>query len=44
MVIYPMFLQCFNLALGDLILVQTLMCVLMLRYNLLTRSPEILSW
>jgi hypothetical protein len=41
-VIYPMFFQCFNLSLGDLILVQTFMCVLMLRYSLLARSPGIL--
>jgi hypothetical protein len=41
-VIYPMFFQCFNLLLGGLILVQTFMCVLMLRYSLLMRSPEIL--
>jgi hypothetical protein len=43
MVIYPMFFQCFNLSLGDLILVQTFMCVLMLHSYLLTRSPVILS-
>jgi hypothetical protein len=42
MVIYPMFFQCFNLPLGGLILVQTLMCVLMLHYSLLTRSLRIL--
>jgi hypothetical protein len=42
MLIYPIFFQCFNLSLGDLILVQTFMCVLMLHYSLLTRSPEIL--
>jgi hypothetical protein len=44
MVIYPMFFQCFNLPLGGLILVQTFMCVLMLRYSLLTRSSRILSY
>jgi hypothetical protein len=43
MVIYPMFFQCFNLPLGGLILVQTFMCVLMLRYSLLSRSLGILS-
>jgi hypothetical protein len=37
MVIYPMLFLYFNLPLGDLILVQTFMCVLMLRYSLLTR-------
>jgi hypothetical protein len=42
LVIYPIFFQCFNLPLGDLILVQTFMCVLMLCYSLLTRSPMIL--
>jgi hypothetical protein len=42
MVIYPMFFQCFNLPLDGLILVQTFMCVLMLRYSLLTRSTGIL--
>jgi hypothetical protein len=42
MVIYPMFFHCFNLPLGGLILVQMFMCVLMLRYSLLTRSPGIL--
>jgi hypothetical protein len=41
-VIYPMFFKCFNLPLGGLILVQTFICVLMLRYSLLTRSPGIL--
>jgi hypothetical protein len=41
MVIYPLFFQCFNLPLGGLILVQTFMCVLILRYSLLTRSPGI---
>jgi hypothetical protein len=44
MVIYHMFFQCFNLPLGGLILVQTFMCVLMLHYSLLTRSPEILLY
>jgi hypothetical protein len=42
MVIYPIFFQCFNLPFGGLILVQTFMCVLMLRYSLITRSPRIL--
>jgi hypothetical protein len=42
MVIYPMFFQCFNLPFGGLILVQTFMCILMLRYSLLTRSSRIL--
>jgi hypothetical protein len=42
MIIYLMFFQCFNLPLGGLILVQMFMCVLMLRYSLLTRSPRIL--
>jgi hypothetical protein len=42
MVIYPLFFQCFNLPLGGLILVQTFICVLMLRYSLLTRSPGII--
>jgi hypothetical protein len=42
MVIYPMFFQCFNLPFGGLILVQTFMCILMLRYSLLTRSSMIL--
>jgi hypothetical protein len=41
-VIYPMFFQCFNLPFGGLILVQTFMCVLMLRYSLVTRSSGIL--
>jgi hypothetical protein len=41
-VIYPMFFQCFNLPPSGLILVQTFMCVLMLRYSLLTRSLGIL--
>jgi hypothetical protein len=44
MVIYPMFFQCFNLSLGGLILVQTFMCVLMLRYSLLNNSPMILLY
>jgi hypothetical protein len=39
MLIYHMFFQYFNLPLGGLILVQTFMCVLMLHYSLLTRSP-----
>jgi hypothetical protein len=42
MVIYHMFFQCFNLPLGGLILVQIFMCVLMLHYSLLTKSPGIL--
>jgi hypothetical protein len=42
-VIYPMFFQCFNIQLGDLILVQMFMCILMLCCTLLTRSPEILQ-
>jgi hypothetical protein len=42
MLIYPMFFQYFNVPLCGLILVQTFMCVLMLRYSLLNRSPEIL--
>jgi hypothetical protein len=41
-VIYPMFFQCFNLPRGGMILMQTFMCVLMLCYSLLTRSPGIL--
>jgi hypothetical protein len=41
-VIYPMFFQCFNLPHYSFILVQTFMCVLMIRYSLLTRSPGIL--
>jgi hypothetical protein len=40
-VIYLLFFQCFNLPLGDLILVQMFMCVLMLLYFLLTRAPRI---
>jgi hypothetical protein len=44
MVIYPMFFQCYNLPLGDLILVQTFICVLMLHYSLLTMSPGILPY
>jgi hypothetical protein len=40
-IIYPMFFQCFNLLLGDLILLQIFMCVLMPLYFLLTRSPRI---
>jgi hypothetical protein len=35
MIFYAMFFQCFNLSLGGLILVQTFICVLMLRYSLL---------
>jgi hypothetical protein len=42
MIIYPMLFQCFNLPLGVLILMQMFMCVLMLRYSLLTRSSGIL--
>jgi hypothetical protein len=32
--------QCFNLPLGGLVMVQMLMCILMLLYFLLTRSPR----
>jgi hypothetical protein len=42
MVIYLILFQCFNLPLDGLILMQTFMCVLMLRCSLLTRSPGIL--
>jgi hypothetical protein len=42
MIIYLMFFQCFNLPLGGLILVQIFMCVLMLRYSVVTRPPRIL--
>jgi hypothetical protein len=41
-IIYPLFFQCFNLPLGGLIMVQKFMCVLVLSYSLLTKSPWIL--
>jgi hypothetical protein len=41
-IIYPLFFQCFNLPLGGLIMVQMFMCVLVLSYSFLTKSPGIL--
>jgi hypothetical protein len=41
-VIYHMFFQYFNIPFDGLILMQTFIYVLMLRYSLRTRSPEIL--
>jgi hypothetical protein len=43
-IIYPLFFQCFNLPLGGLIMVQMFMCVLVLSYSFLTKSPGILLW